>query len=194
MLGIGIISPSNIAFNRFLPSLMQSKNCQYIGVGIANADEWDGPASKETICAEKTKAQAFQDRFGGSVFSSYQDVLDNPAVQAVYLPLPPALHYKWGKKVLEAGKHLLMEKPFTTNYKDTVELLALAREKNLCVHENYMFQYHSQLAWIEEQIRSGKVGEIRMIRAAFGFPFRGSQDFRYNKKMGGGALLDCRFF
>ena len=112
-------------------------------------------------------------------------------VDAIYLPLPPALHFKWGKKVLENGKHLLMEKPFTTSLAETQELLSLAEKKGLAVHENYMFLYHSQLKKVKELIVDGTLGELRLIRAAFGFPMRGKDDFRYQKAMGGGALLDC---
>ena len=66
--------------------------------------------------------------------------LQHNEVDAIYLPLPPALHYKWGKKVLENGKHLLMEKPFTTSLAETQELLSLAEKKGLAVHENYIYR------------------------------------------------------
>lgn len=107
------------------------------------------------------------------------------------MPLPPALHYEWGRKALEAGKHLLMEKPFTTSAQETEQLLKLAEEKGLAVHENYMFLYHSQLARIKEMIADGSLGQIRLYRMSFGFPMRSQGDFRYNKELGGGALLDC---
>ena len=84
-----------------------------------------------------------------------------------------------------------MEKPFTTSLKDTEGLLRLAQVNNLAVHENYMFLYHSQFAEIREMIADGILGELRLIRAAFGFPKRGGDDFRYKKALGGGALLDC---
>ena len=113
------------------------------------------------------------------------------AIEAVYVPLPPALHFEWGRKVLEAGKHLLMEKPFTTDPADTATLLELAKTKNLAVHENYMFLYHSQLAKVRELIKSGELGELRLVQTCFGFPRRSAGDFRYSKDMGGGALLDC---
>ena len=84
-----------------------------------------------------------------------------------------------------------MEKPFTTSLAETQELLSLAEKKGLAVHENYMFLYHSQLKKVKELIVDGTLGELRLIRAAFGFPMRGKDDFRYQKAMGGGALLDC---
>ena len=118
-------------------------------------------------------------------------MLTDEDIDAVYVPLPPALHFEWGEKVLNAGKNLLMEKPFTTNVQETKQLLKLAEKKGLAVHENYMFLYHSQLAKIKEMIADGSLGEIRLYRMSFGFPMRGQGDFRYNKELGGGALLDC---
>ncbi|MBQ7953897.1 MAG: Gfo/Idh/MocA family oxidoreductase, partial [Clostridia bacterium] len=101
------------------------------------------------------------------------------------------LHFKWAKMALENGKHVLLEKPFTTSLSDTEELIRIAKEKNLAVHENYMFSYHTQLDWIKNKVSEGVIGDIRLIRIDFGFPFRGANDFRYNKALGGGALLDC---
>ena len=109
----------------------------------------------------------------------------------IYLPLPPALHAVWGEKALHAGKHLMMEKPFSTDAGETRRLLSLAEEQGLAVHENYMFLYHRQLKRVRELMEDGTLGTVRMIRTAFTFPFRGAEDFRYQKALGGGALLDC---
>lgn len=187
---IGIISPSNIAYRRFLPALKKCNAFEYVGVAVASPEEWFGGDSS-VLAAEREKAGVFQEDFGGKVFNGYQTLIDSPEVDAIYLPMPPALHYEWGKKVLNAGKHLLMEKPFTTNLAHTRELLALAEEKGLAVHENYMFLYHSQLAKIKGLIADGTLGDIRLYRMSFGFPKRSGNDFRYNKALGGGALLDC---
>lgn len=172
---LGILGAADIAFRRFLPALEKCSDIEYVGVASRTPQ----------------KANAFEERFGGKVYPSYESLLADDSVAAVYVPLPPSLHYEWGKKVLMAGKHLLMEKPFTTSLRETRELLELAEKKGLTVHENYMFLYHSQLAWIRERIANGDIGELRLIRAAFGFPFRGGEDFRYHKDLGGGALLDC---
>lgn len=186
---IGVLCPSEIAFRRFLPALQQSADFEYVGVAVAEAGEWFGEPTPEQVAAEQAKAQKFVDSYGGKIFAGYGDLLNNSDVEAVYIPLPPALHYEWAKKALLAGKHVLLEKPFCTNIKDTEELLDLAAKKHLAVHENYMFVYHSQLDWIREHM--AEIGELRLIRIDFGFPFRGANDFRYNKELGGGALLDC---
>lgn len=172
---IGILGTADIAFRRFLPALQKCKELTYAGVASRTPE----------------KAKPFVEAFGGQVYDGYDALLADDSIGAVYVPLPPALHYEWGKKVLLLGKHLLMEKPFTTSLKQAEELLCLAREKGLAVHENYMFLYHSQLEYIKTLIAAGELGDIRLYRMSFGFPKRAEGDFRYNKDLGGGALLDC---
>lgn len=188
---IGVLCPSEIAFRRFMPALKQLENFEYIGLAAATEREFSGADSDKVRSSELAKAETFISTHGGKIFEGYEALIHSNEVDAIYLPLPPALHYKWGEKVLENGKHLLMEKPFTTSLAETQGLLSLAEQKGLAVHENYMFLYHSQLKKVKEFIADGTLGELRLIRAAFGFPMRGKDDFRYQKAMGGGALLDC---
>ena len=184
---IGVLCPSEIAYRRFVPALAGT-GLEYAGVGYASVDEWKG--SGINLADEREKALKFQKTFGGEVYASYKELLDSDA-ECIYVPLPPALHYEWGLAALNAGKHILMEKPFTTNYADTQKLIRLAEDNGLMAHENYAFVYHGQLEFIFEKFREKAIGELRMIRIDFGFPFRGKQDFRYDKAMGGGALLDA---
>ncbi|MBQ9315007.1 MAG: Gfo/Idh/MocA family oxidoreductase [Clostridia bacterium] len=188
---IGIICPSEIAFRRFLPALISSESFEYAGVAIASSEDWDGDYTSETRKTELNKAQRFVDNYGGNIYNGYNALIKDDSVDAIYLPLPPALHYLWGKRVLKAKKHLFVEKPSTTCAEYTKELICLARERNIAVHENYMFVYHNQLKTIHDYVNEGKIGDVRLVRIAFGFPKRTSGDFRYNKKLGGGALLDA---
>lgn len=188
---IGVLCPSEIAFRRFMPALMKCENFEFVGISSANAGEWFGETSAELVEMEKNKAEKFTQTYGGRLFDSYNELLGSSEIDAVYIPLPPALHFRWAKKALENGKHVFLEKPFATNLSDTETLIELARSKNLAVHENYMFVYHSQIKWIMDKLSEGVIGDIRLIRIDFGFPFRGENDFRYDKKLGGGALLDC---
>jgi dTDP-3,4-didehydro-2,6-dideoxy-alpha-D-glucose 3-reductase len=190
MMRIGIISPAEIAFRRFLPALGNLPNIIFAGVAVANEQEWE-TASKANIHLEREKAEQFIAHHGGKVFNSYQEIIESEETDALYVPLPPALHYQWAKKVLLANKHVLVEKPMTTSLEATKELLSLAEERNLALHENYMFAFHNQINVINEIINSEIIGEVRLFRISFGFPLRPSNDFRYNNKLGGGALLDC---
>lgn len=199
MIRIGIICPSEIAFRRFLPALMKSKNnFEFIGISIASPKEWFGDLSnisdslidKQQI-SEKEKASTFINEYGGRIFDSYTSLIKSKEIDAIYIPLPPALHYKWAKFALENNKHVFLEKPFTTKLKDSKDLIEIARRRKLALHENYMFIFHNQLLELEKVIRSKEIGETYLFRITFGFPRRPSNDFRYNKKLGGGALLDA---
>ena len=199
MIHIGIICPSEIAFRRFLPSLMKAKDeFQFTGVAIASPEEWFGDlahVSAEDIQqqqeGEKAKAIPFVEQYGGKIFESYQDIIQSADVDAMYIPLPPTLHFRWAKLSLMNNKHVFVEKPSTVRLKDTDELISLASGRHLALHENYMFVYHSQLEEIQDVVKSGKLGDVRLYRISFGFPLRQLSDFRYNKALGGGALLDA---
>lgn len=195
----GIICPSEIAFRRFLPALKEAGDgFQFAAIGIASPEEWFGDLTnisqeqiEEQQNRERAKAQTFIDQYGGKIVVGYGALVTCEEVDAVYLPLPPALHYQWAKMALEAGKHVFVEKPSTTSLADTEDLITLASEKWLALHENYMFIYHSQLEEINNVVKSGEIGDVRLYRITFGFPLRQLNDFRYNKALGGGALLDA---
>ena len=199
MIKIGIICPSEIAFRRFMPALQQAKDkIQFAAIGIASPEEWFGDLTnisqeqiEEQQVRERAKAQAFIDQYGGEIVVGYGNLVSSDLIDAAYIPLPPALHHKWAKKALEAGKHVFVEKPSTTSLTDTVDLISIAYEKGLAFHENYMFIYHSQLGEINDAVKRGEIGDVRLYRITFGFPLRQLNDFRYNKALGGGALLDA---
>lgn len=199
MIRIGIICPSEIALRRFLPSLNKSPDFEYVGVAVANEDEWFGvnepmvppTIKREVINGEYKKAQKFVENFGGCIFDSYESLIKSDEIDALYLPLPPALHYKWAKLALQNNKNVFLEKPATIDLNHSKELIEIARERGLTLHENYMFAFHNQISIINDIIRDGELGQIRMFKLSFGFPKRESNDFRYNKTLGGGALFDC---
>lgn len=199
MIRIGIICPSEIAFRRFMPALKKAEGeIVFAGIGFASPEEWFGDTNNisiETINEqqqrERSKAQTFIDTYGGKIYDGYQKLIESKDVDAIYLPLPPALHYKWAKMALENGKHVFVEKPSTTCLAETDELIRIAGEKKLALHENYMFVFHNQLKAIDDVVKSGEIGDVRLYRISFGFPLRAKNDFRYNKFLGGGALLDA---
>lgn len=175
MLRFGILGGADIAFRMFVPALM----------------DMDGACCELVASRQDERRKKFENEFSVKTVESYEEVLDNPDIDIIYIPLPPALHYKWARKALEKGKHVFLEKPSTDSYRDSKELADLAERNGLVLWENYMFQYHSQLREIRNMLNSGIVGDIRMIRTNFGFPLRTGDDFRYNRQLGGGALLDA---
>ena len=174
MFRIGILGAADIAFNKFLPALEKVQGVQCAGVASNSPD----------------KLKRFVDKYNIHVYSSYDEVIQDENVDCIYVPLPPAFHYEWAKKALLAGKHVFLEKPSTISARQTRELAELAGSMGLVIQENYMFQYHAQLADIEKIIASGELGKLRLVRTSFGFPRRADGDFRYVKKLGGGTMLD----
>lgn len=172
---IGILGTADIALKRFLPAMKKCGDFEYVGVASRSGE----------------KAQEFTKEAGGKVYVGYEELLKDETIDGVYVPLPPALHYEWTYRALSYGKHVLCEKPFTTRMEDTEKLIAYAAKNNLTVCENYMFMYHKQIEVIKQLIASEEIGKVRLIRANFGFPKRAEGDFRYDLKLGGGALLDC---
>ena len=175
MINLAILCPAEIAKRRFMPSLLKGQDFSFIGVGAHRRE----------------KAEAFLAEYPGRLFETYNEVIASDDVEAVYIPLPPALHFEWAKKALESGKHVLLEKPFATNLSDAEDLLQLAGEKQLALHENYMFVFHKQVEELQKIIASGEIGDVRLMRMSFGFPMRPAGDFRYDKDLGGGAFLDA---
>ena len=178
---------------RFMPALVQAKDFCFAGIGSCTAEELFGAsADAETIvAAEREKANRFVEMYGGKQFFSYKSLIISNEIDAVYIPLPPALHYRWAKLALECGKHVLVEKPSTLCASQTKELIRIAKEKGLAFHENYMFAFHAQLKAIEKIVADGELGKVRLYSIRFGFPKRAKGDFRYNRELGGGALIDA---
>ena len=176
MIRIGILGCSEIAYRRFMPALQEVSDIQAVAV----AEEY-APAKLDDFC----KTYSIEGT------NSFDQLLERDGIDAIYVPQPPALHFKWAMKALEAGKHVLVEKPSTPCFADSEKMVKTAQAKGLALHENYMFKYHSQIEEIKKLIASGELGELRLIRANFGFPMRAQNDFRYNKALGGGALLDA---
>ena len=137
------------------------------------------------------KANEFATRFGCAAYSGYESMLLDPAIQVIYLPLPTGLHDEWIQKSIDSGKHVLVEKSMSTGYDSAKQMIEAARKKNVLIAENFMFQYHRQMAFVVEQLRAGVIGELRQLRSSFGFPPLPRDNFRFDNKLGGGALLDA---
>lgn len=192
-LRMAVLCPSEIARRRFAPALASVPGAEYAGVGVATARERGGDPqeARDRSARQRETAEEMRQAFGGRVWESFDELLCDPAIDAVYIPLPPALHFPWALRALEAGKHVMLEKPFATDARDAACLLEESRRRGLAVHENYMFAFHSQIGYLMRELADGLVGELRLARVDFGFPFRGGSDFRYAPELGGGALLDC---
>jgi predicted dehydrogenase len=120
----------------------------------------------------------------------YASLLADEDVEAVYVPLPAALHAEWVEAALLAGKHVLAEKPLTTELKRTVDLVDVARKRSRVLQENVLFVHHPQHDVVRKLISEGAVGEPTLFEATFTIPRRAVDDVRYKPELGGGALWD----
>ena len=121
---------------------------------------------------------------------SYEALLADPNVDAVYISLPNALHHEWTMKALQAGKHVLAEKPYTLHPAEVDEAFDTAERAGLVLTEAFMWRHHPQAHALEELVRSEEIGELRMVRAAFGFMLDDPDDVRLSASLEGGALTD----
>jgi predicted dehydrogenase len=141
---------------------------------------------------DETRARAFAAKHGITrVHHSYQALIDDPDIDAVYNPLPNGLHGKWTRAALAAGKHILCEKPFTANAAEARDIADLAATSDRVVMEAFHYRYHPLSIRAEEIIASGELGEITRVEAALCFPLPRFSDIRYDYSLAGGALMDA---
>lgn len=172
----GILSTAQIGINNVIPAIQGSKN----GVVTAIASR------------SKSKAVAVAQKFGiTKTYSSYEDLLGDPAIDAIYNPLPNNLHLEYTIKALRMGKHVLCEKPIALNVEQTNELiLAHSNFPNLKLMEGFMYKFHPQWIFVKKKINDGVIGKIKSIETHFSFYNTDASDIRNQLAMGGGALMD----
>lgn len=174
---IGVLGCADIAQKYVIPSI---KN-------LEDKFELVGVASRTS-----RKAKEYATKFNTKPYSCYEDLLDSGSLDAVYIPLPNALHYEWVQYALKNKIHVLVEKSLACNLDEVIQLNQLAKKNNVVLIENFQFRFHPQLEFIKNIIKSGEIGELRLLRSSFGFPpFKDKNNIRYQKDLGGGALLDA---
>jgi predicted dehydrogenase len=146
-------------------------------------------ASRDADRAEAyARAQGIERAYG-----SYDALLEDADVEAVYIPLPNSMHVEWTLRALEAGKHVLCEKPFSRRPEDVERAFDLADSAGLVLSEGFMYRHHPQTAKLGQLVADGVVGRLRLVRAAFSFPLastHGADDARFRSDLDGGALMD----
>ena len=139
-----------------------------------------------------SRARAFAAKHGiARVHDSYEALLADPDLDAIYNPLPNGLHGKWTRAALAAGKHVLCEKPFTANAAEAREIAGVAAQSDRVVMEAFHYRYHPMALRIEEIIASGELGKLERVEAALCFPLPKFSDIRYNYSLAGGATMDA---
>ncbi|MBS1706647.1 MAG: Gfo/Idh/MocA family oxidoreductase [Armatimonadetes bacterium] len=136
-------------------------------------------------------AEAFAEQFGGTPYGTYEEVLSDPNVEAVYIALPHHLHCEWTIKAAEAGKHILCEKPFTLNLREAKQALDAVKKADVFFMEAFMYRVHPQTLEVRKLLKDGTIGKPLMVHADFCYATsRKGPHFRADASVGGGALMD----
>jgi len=170
----GILSTADIN-NKLLAGAAESDDVDVVAVGSRDLG----------------RAEAFAARWGiGRAYGSYDELLADPAVEAVYIPLPNTMHTEWSIKAVEAGKHVLCEKPFSRHLAEVEQAFDAADAAGRLLSEAFMYRHHPQAAKLSELVASGAIGELRVIRSAFSYSLYDAGNIRLRTDVEGGALMD----
>jgi xylose dehydrogenase (NAD/NADP) len=174
-LGWGVLSTSNIGRIAVNPAIQASSNGELLAV-----------ASREA-----GKARDFAEKAGvPRHYGSYEALLDDDGVEAVYNPLPNSLHKEWSIRAAEKGKHILCEKPLALNAAECREMDAAASANGVKLMEAFMYRFHPRTEKVLEMVREGVVGDLKQIRSTFTFLLTRPENIRWDLELGGGALMD----
>lgn len=171
----GILGTARIAQTAIIPALLSMKHTPVIAVASRNL----------------TRAQEFAAPFEiPRAYGSYEELLSDGNVQAVYIPLPNSEHAPWAIKAMQAGKHVLVEKPFALTADEAQLMISTALENSVVLMEAFMYRYSDRYEKLYEIVRSGTIGKVRLVQAAFSFTLSNPDDIRLAPDLGGGALYD----
>ena len=170
----GIIGTANIARWGMIPGMKKSPSCELYAIAGRSLE----------------KAQKYKEDYGfEKAYGSYDELLDDPEVQAVYVPLPNDIHVKWVTEALKKGKHVLCEKPLALNADEAKLMFDTAKENGVILMEAYAYLHSPYIDNLKKDIKSGIIGDVDFIDTAFvtqGY----KEDFRLHKELGGGAFYD----
>lgn len=171
----GVLSTANIGRAAVNPAIQASANGELLAVASRDSE----------------KAQAFAAEHGiPRSYGSYQALLADPDVDAVYIPLPNSLHLEWAIKAAEAGKHVLCEKPLALTEVECRAMIDAAEANGVRLMEAFMYRFHPRIHRVLERVAAGEIGDLRVIRSSFTFRLTRPDNIRWDPDLGGGALMD----
>jgi predicted dehydrogenase len=171
----GVLGAASIALRKVIPGMQQGEYCDV--AAIASRDLAKARAAGATLKIGKS-------------YGSYEELLADPEIEAIYNPLPNHLHVPWSIKAMEAGKHVLCEKPIALNADEAKTLLPVRDRAGVKIGEAFMVKTHPQWQRTRELIRKGRIGELRAIVGVFSYFNRDAKNVRSKLEWGGGGLLD----
>lgn len=171
----GVLGCASFARRRTIPALLKSPSAELVGV-----------ASRD-----REKAESFRAEFGlPRAFGSYEEMIGDPEIQAVYIPLPNGLHGEWMIKAARARKHCVTEKPFATNAAEASEVARVAAQEGVFVTEAFMWRLHEQHLAAHRAIADGAIGPVRLVRSCFTYPMARQPNVRLVPSLAGGCVMD----
>ena len=170
----GLLSTARINA-RFIGGCRQTESALVQAVASRSADRARGYATEHQI---------------PRAHGSYQELLADPEIDAVYISLPNSLHLEWSERALRAGKHVLCEKPLSRDPAALGAAFDLAQRQRLVLMEAFMYRHNPQTARLAEIVGAGAIGRLALIRASFSFPIASRSDVRLKPELDGGALMD----
>lgn len=172
----GILSTAKIGTEKVIPAIQKASNCEVVAI-----------ASRSEEAAQKAASL-----FGiPVVYGSYEALLADPDIDAIYIPLPNHLHVPWTIKALEAGKHVLCEKPIGKDANDAAQLHAVSKKyPHLKLMEAFMYRFHPQWQKTKELVMQGTIGEVKAIQSFFSYFNADPNNIRNQVDIGGGTLMD----
>lgn len=171
----GILGAANIAVARTIPALNAAPSA--MALAIASRDRARGTAAAASLGIAR-------------VYDSYEALLADPQIEVVYIPTANAEHFLWCQRAMQAGKHVLCEKPLVLASRDVERLIAVRDEAGVCIEEAFAYRNHPQWADIGSVIDSGDIGAPRAVHAVLAKQFHDPADIRNSPALGGGALYD----
>jgi predicted dehydrogenase len=158
---------------------------------LAGAEGTDAVDVVAVASRDGEQARAYAEERGlPRWFAGYEAMLADPEIDAVYVSLPNSLHVEWSIRALEAGKHVLCEKPMDRRPEQVERAFDAAEQAGRVLMEAFMWRHHPQTKRIVELVRDGALGELRLVRAAFSFPLADLSNIRLSRELDGGALMD----
>jgi xylose dehydrogenase (NAD/NADP) len=174
-LRLGILGAAKIALGAIIPAAARTEAVEIAAVASR------GGKKARTVHEAAPEAELFED---------YDGLLEQADVDAIYIPLPNSMHVEWTLKALEAGKHVLCEKPFSQDAEGAKKAVDAARNAGLALMEGFMYRLHPQTARLAELLHEGVVGEVRQAISEFGHRIDDPEDVRMIGPLGGGSLGD----
>ncbi len=171
----GVLGTADIARGQTIPAMKLASNCELYAIAGRSLE----------------KAQQFQQEFGfEKAYGSYDELLNDPAVEAVYIPLPNSLHCEWAVRTLNAKKHVLCEKPLAVSRAQAESMFRAAEENGVHLMEAFAYLHSPIIDAIRSEIEAGTIGEIRYLESAFITGRRPDTDIRLRRETCGGAMFD----